>query len=257
MPRTARAAPPGYVYHVLNRAVARLPLLQNDGDYAAFERVLVQALIVQPVRVLGYCLMPNHWHLVLWPERPRQLTAFTRWLTHTHTMRWHTHYDTMGTGHLYQGRFKSFPVAEDDHFYRLLRYVERNALRAKLVARAEDWRWSSLWRRQHPEGQPALALADWPVRMPEDWLDYVNGAETEAELQALRTSVCRGTPFGSASWQEETALGCESSVRCGRVGVRGRPKNELRPSCVPFLAPPVSSKTLRPSSDMPFFVGIE
>lgn len=89
MPRTARAAPPGFVYHVLNRAVARLPLFQ--ADYDAFERVLAEALTTHPTRLLGYCLMPNHWHLVVWPERRGELTAFVRWLTHTHTMRWHTH----------------------------------------------------------------------------------------------------------------------------------------------------------------------
>src|SRR5258707_6113475 len=84
--------------------------------------------------VLSYCLMPNHWHLVLWPETDGELTDFVRWLTHTHTMRWHAHYHSSGTGHLYQGRFKSFPIQADDHLYTVLRYVERNALRANLVA---------------------------------------------------------------------------------------------------------------------------
>jgi putative transposase len=223
MPRTARAAPPGFVYHVLNRAVARLPLFQKDGDYDAFERVLAEALIVHPTRLLAYCLMPNHWHLVLWPERCGELTAFTRWLTHTHTMRWHTHYHTVGTGHLYQGRFKSFPIAQDEHLYRVLRYVERNALRANLVARAEEWRWSSLWRRSHPDREPAIALADWPVRMPDDWVDHVNQPETDAELAVLRRSLCRGTPFGGPVWQKEIArrLRIQFTLR-----PPGRPKKE-------------------------------
>jgi len=121
----------------LNRAVARLPLLQKEADYEAFERVLLEALDQQPIRVLGYCLMPNRWHFVLWPDTDGQLTAFLRWLTHTHTMRWHTHYHTTGTGHLYQGRFKAFPIEDDDHYLTALRYVERNALRANLVERAE------------------------------------------------------------------------------------------------------------------------
>lgn len=132
MPRGPRYAPGGLVYHALNRAVARLPLFEKDGDYAAFERVLALALAKHPTRLLGYCLMPNHWHMVLWPRRDGELTAFLRWLTHTHTMRWHAHYHTAGTGHLYQGRFKAFPIQEDDHLYAVLRYVERNALRANL-----------------------------------------------------------------------------------------------------------------------------
>ena len=85
MPRHPRVAPGGFAYHAINRAVARLPLFQKDGDYAAFERVLAQAMEKQPIRLLGYCLMPNHWHFVLWPQRDGQLTAFLRWLTHTHT----------------------------------------------------------------------------------------------------------------------------------------------------------------------------
>ncbi len=109
MPRQARVAPGGLVYHVLNRAVARLPLLQKPEDYDAFERVLAEARLRHPMRILAYCLMPNHWHLVLYPRADGQLTAFVRWLTHTYTMRWHAHYHTTGTGHLYQGRFKSFP----------------------------------------------------------------------------------------------------------------------------------------------------
>ena len=136
MPRTARVAPGGTVYHALNRAVARLPLLEKQGDYEAFERVLAEAHEREPIRILAYCLMSNHWHFVLWPKRDGELTEFLRWLTHTHTMRWHAHHGTGGTGHLYQGRFKAFPVQGDDHLFTVLRYVERNALRADLVPRA-------------------------------------------------------------------------------------------------------------------------
>lgn len=223
MPRIARAAPGGYVYHVLNRAVARLPLFQKDGDYEAFERVLCEALDLHPTRLLAYCLMPNHWHLVVWPEKDDELTAFTRWLTHTHTMRWHTHYHTQGTGHLYQGRFKSFPIAEDDHLYAVLRYVERNALRANLVQCAEAWRWCSLWRRGHPGWGPAITLADWPLPRPRTWAKLVNEPQTEAELEAVRRSVRRGAPYGDGNWQERIAkrLGLEFTLR-----PRGRPKKK-------------------------------
>src|SRR5688572_1088302 len=147
MPRGPRYAPAGYVYHALNRAVARLPLFQKDADYEAFECVLEEAHERVPIGILAYCVMPNHWHFVLRPETDHQLTDFLRWLAHTHTMRWHAHYHTSGTGHLYQGRFKAFPVEDDEHFYTVVRYVERNALRAAFVEQAEAWRWSSLWRR--------------------------------------------------------------------------------------------------------------
>src|SRR5580698_4010259 len=103
MPRTARYAPGGYVFHVLNRAVARLPLFEKVGDYAAFMRVMAEAHELHPIRILSYCIMPNHWHMVLWPKHDGDLTEFVRWMTHTHTMRWHAQHRTAGTGHLYQG----------------------------------------------------------------------------------------------------------------------------------------------------------
>jgi putative transposase len=221
MPRQARQAPGGLVYHALNRAVARLLLFEKDGDYQAFESVLVEALEKHPTRLLAYCLMPNHWHLVLWPREDGELTAFLRWLTHTHTMRWHAHHQTAGTGHLYQGRFKSFPVQADDHYYSVLRYVERNALRARLVRRAEAWRWSSLWRRHSGGDKGRELLHPWPVPLPDNWVGWVNQIQTEAELEAVRRSVTRGCPYGVADWQKEIVrrLGLEFTLR-----PRGRPR---------------------------------
>ncbi len=122
------------------------------------------------MRLLAFCLMPNHWHLVVWPRHTGELSDFGHWLTLTHTQRWHAHYHDVGTGHLYQGRFKSFPVAEDDHFLQLCRYVERNALRAGLVERAEQWRWGSLWHRYQGETPPPPWLSTWPVAEPADWV---------------------------------------------------------------------------------------
>src|SRR5438309_1941517 len=134
MGRPYRTALGGYVYHMLNRANGRLPIFHKNGDYDAFERILGEALEHVPgMRLLAYCLMPNHWHLVVWPRRDGELSDFGHWLTLTHTQRWHAHYRDVGTGHLYQGRFKSFPVGQAEHFLGLCRYVERNAVRAGLV----------------------------------------------------------------------------------------------------------------------------
>ena len=141
MPRTARVAPGGYVFHVLNRGNRRCQIFDDDGDYAAFERVLAETLALAPLRLLAYCLMPNHWHLLLWPTADGQLGRFMQRLTVTHARRWHAHRHSEDPGgHLYQGAFKSFPVQDDPHFLTVARYVERNALRAGLVARAQDWR---------------------------------------------------------------------------------------------------------------------
>jgi putative transposase len=161
--------------------------------------------------------------MVLWPRHDLELSAFVRWLTHTHSMRWHAHYHTSGTGHIYQGRFKSFPIETDEHLYTVLRYVERNALRANLVSRAEKWRWSSLWQRGHTDGKLAQILHSWPLPEPRDWRALVNAAQTRAEVDAVRRAVMRGSPFGSENWQRRIAkrLGLEYTLRA-----RGRPRKK-------------------------------
>jgi len=221
MPRTSRYAPGGYVFHVLNRSVARMPLFKKDADYEAFLRVIAETLVKHPMRILSYCVMPNHWHMVLWPRRDGDLTEFVRWMTHTHTMRWHAAHGTSGSGHLYQGRFKSFPIESNTHLYTVMRYVERNALRAKLTKQAEDWRWGSLHTRVSGDQEARTLLSAWPVAKPKQWLARVNQPQTEVELMALRRSVIRGVPFGSEDWVEKTArkLGLESTLR-----PRGRPR---------------------------------
>ena len=144
MPRSPRASVGGVIYHVLNRGNAGIKLFRKDADYEIFETALEQAVALTGTRLLGYVLMPDHWHLVLWPRRDGELSEFMRWLTVTHTRRWHAAAKTSGSGHLYQGRFKSFPVEADVHFLTVGRYVERNALGAGLVERARDWRWCGL-----------------------------------------------------------------------------------------------------------------
>ena len=99
------------------------------------------------MRILAYCLMPNHFHFVLYPSNARDMSKFIQWLTLTHTQRWHQTNNTKGTGHLYQGRYKSFLIQDDNHLISVIRYVERNPLRARLVKKAENWGFGSLARR--------------------------------------------------------------------------------------------------------------
>jgi putative transposase len=167
------------------------------------------------VRICAYCLMPNHFHLVLWPRHPGRLSGFMQWLAQTHAARWHAHHKTRGRGHVYQSRFRSFPIQEDGHFLKVCRYVERNPLRANLAKRAQDWRWCSLWLRGQGEGPMADALSTWPVSRPADWLRQVNRAQDEKELAAIRKSRDRGSPYGDAAWAMRTArrLGLQSTLR--------------------------------------------
>ena len=177
MARRPRLAAGDLAYHVLNRRVGRLSLFDQPADYAAFETTLAEAQTQTQtgIRIAAYCLMPNHWHLLLWPRRDGELSEVLRWMTVTHTQRWHAHHHTAGTGPVYQGRFKSLPVQTDAHFLTVARCVERNSLRAKLVGRAEDWQWSSGWRRT--QGDPKLMtwLSAWPVEPPRDWVARVIG----------------------------------------------------------------------------------
>ena len=148
MARIPRVAIGDMVYHVLNRANDREKIFQKEKDYAAFEKILFEAKEKYSMRILSFCIMPNHWHLILHPRKGENLSKFMRWITHTHTQRWHTHYKSTGYGHVYQGRYKSFPIEKDNYFLQACRYIERNSLRAGLVKKAEDWRWSSLWIRE-------------------------------------------------------------------------------------------------------------
>jgi putative transposase len=224
MPRRLRVAGGGFAYHVLNRAVGRGRIFKDDEDYMAMERVIARTCERLPMRLVSYCLMPNHWHFVLWPEKDGELSEFMRLLTVTHTQRWHAHRHSAGSGPLYQGRFKSFPIQQDEHFLTVCRYVERNAARAKLVQSPQRWPWCSLAKRQSKR-PPAwlLPLKQWPVKAPRDWTAWVKGAETAAEWEALQVSLKRGRPFGEAAWQKETAalLELESTLR-----PRGRQKME-------------------------------
>ena len=218
----------GYAYHVLNRAANRATLFEDDADYEAFERVLVEARERTPIRIACYCVMPNHWHMVLWPRGGDELSEFMRWLTVTHAQRLHAHRQTAGSGPVYQGRFKSFPIQRNEHFLTVCRYVERNALRANLVERAEDWPWCSLWVRRNRRAADRAFLLDpksWPVSPGRNWLQSVNRPLSKAELESLRTACKRGAPYGNDRWRVTAAerLGLESSLR-----PRGRPRKEAK-----------------------------
>jgi len=222
MPRIARVAPGGLVYHVLNRAVGRIRLFRQDSDFAAFERIMIEAHRRVGLRLCAWCVMGNHWHFVAWPRQDGELSAFFRWLTHTHAMRWRVAHHSVGLGPLYQGRFKSFPIEADEAFLLVCRYVERNALSAGIVRRAEDWRYSSLWARTHGSAELRRIMCDWPVERPRNWTAQVNAALTPREIERVRTSIARSRPLGGAAWVQRTVkrLGLEHTIRS-----EGRPRN--------------------------------
>jgi len=209
-------------YHVLNRANARLPIFKKDKDYEAFEKILEEAKDRYSMRILAYCLMPNHWHFVLNPKKDGDLNLFMQWLTLTHTQRWHAHYNSVGYGHLYQGRYKSFLIQNEQYLLTACRYVESNPARAKLTRKAEDWQWSSAWRREHGSFKQKEVLSAWPLAVPSDYLTTISRPQAEKELEFIRESVNKSKPFGSDSWLDQVVkkFGLEMTLR-----KRGRPKN--------------------------------
>ncbi len=231
MPRPPRADEAGGLYHALNRGNLRANIFHKEADYEAFERILGEGLKRYQIELYSYQLMPNHYHLVLRPLVDGEMCRFMGWVGGTHTMRYHAHYHTSGMGHVYQQRYKSFPIQGDAHFCVVCRYVERNALRAGLEERAEDWRWGSLWRwLQNPEPKPTL-LSKWPIPRQPRWVQRVNEALSEKELEAIRRCTQRGRPFGDESWTESTAsrLGLESTIRPrGRQRVRFPEKEQIK-----------------------------
>ncbi|MEY4179923.1 MAG: hypothetical protein RLY70_3497 [Planctomycetota bacterium] len=104
------------VYHSLNRGNARSAIFHKPKDYEALEQILAEGLTRYACRILAYELMPNHSNFVLQPTEDGGMSNFLRWVSLTHTMRLHAHYRTGGQGHVYQGRFKSFPIQDDEHF---------------------------------------------------------------------------------------------------------------------------------------------
>jgi len=225
MPRPKRICPAGEVFHVLNRAVTRLTIFDKPEDYEAFFHTLDEIWREVPLPIFAMVVMPNHWHFVVCPQSDEQVSKFFHRLTVTHTMRWHAHHRTGGTGHVYQGRFKSFPVQIDDHLLTVMRYVERNPLRGGLVDTAEAWQWSSAWVRLQESNEREWFTVPKTPPVPRQWRAWVNKAQTEAEVAAIRKCIRRGSPFGDEAWAKSSVLrlGLESTQR-----PRGRPKKETR-----------------------------
>jgi len=217
MARTARVAEGGICYHVINRGNRRGTVFHTADDYDAFVRLIGRACARIPMRVLAYCLMPNHFHLVLWPHEDGDMSRWMHWLMTSHVVRYHKSRGT--SGRVLQGRYKAFPIEQDHHLLTVLRYVERNPLRANLVKSAVDWKWSSLVHQDN--ATPRTLLSESPVTKPPAWIRLVDAPQTNEELEALRRCSFKCAPFGSDHWVRDTAarLGLKSSLRGP-----GRPK---------------------------------
>ena len=227
MGRPKRSDQAGVIYHMLNRANRRATIFRKQEDYEAYERILTEALQRFPdLQLFAYCLMPNHWHLVVRPSVHGEMSRFGQWLGLTHTQRYNAHYQTTGEGHLYQGRYRSFPVQDDEHFLSVCRYVERNALSAKLCDAADQWKYGSLYRWRHGSLKDKSILSPWPIARRPNWLRWVHEPLSAKEQKRLQRSIRRGAPYGKESWVESAArrMHLESTLR-----PRGRPRKMPTP----------------------------
>ena len=217
MPRVARGLAGNSVYHVLNRGNGRQQVFHKHRDYEAFINLMKQAKERYSVKISAYCLMPNHFHMVVMPDKGEQLSRWMQWLMTSHVRRYHRHHGS--SGHIWQGRFKSFVIEKDEHLLMVLRYVEGNPVRAGLVQSAKEWLWSSHNERIHKSNDSLIDAVQ--IELPANWDRYVDRPLTEEELEGLRQSVNRQSPYGETEWQIKTTreLGLESTIRA-----RGRPR---------------------------------
>lgn len=217
MPRITRGLVDGFIYHVLNRGNSKQKIFHKNQDYETFINLMGKAKNFYPIKIFAYCLMPNHFHIVLMSIRAEYLSKWMQWVMTSHVRRYHRHYGT--SGHVWQGRFKSFIIQQDSHLLTVLRYVESNPIRAGLVSSARDWLWSS-----HKEaiGERSRLLVDEiPIELPKKWDRYVDESLPEEKLRILRHSINRQSPYGTSMWQIQVCkeLGLESTLK-----PRGRPK---------------------------------
>ena len=232
MPRTARFAPGGLVYHVLNRAVARLPLFEKTADYEAFEHVLAETQQRHPTRILAYCLMPNHWHFVLWPRAGRRADRLS----------------ALADAHAHHALAR--PPPDGRHgpsLPRPLQVVSRTDQRTPVcgawLRRAErragkigQLRGTMAMVERGASGdrrrRALKLLSSWPVEMPSDWLRRLNRPQTEAELEAVRTAVRAAAPTEVRAGKRTRRCGWDCNIRSAPAA--GRAKQRAKKICVPF-----------------------
>ena len=219
MTRPRRLIFAGTVYHVLNRGNERAQIFHNSNDYKGFISLMEAVAVKVPVRVVGFNVMPNHVHLLVWSQADDDISCYMHRLTGTHALQCRLRDGTTGTGHVYQDRFKCFPVQTDAYYYNCLKYVEDNARRSGLIQRSELWPWSSLYERTNG----GKILSPGPLPLPEHWVDIVNAGQTAAELDELRTCARAGRPYGADDWVARAAAQHEIE---NKLKPRGRPRGK-------------------------------
>ncbi len=221
MGRPPRNSQGGTIYHVIGQGLKPKPVFRSTEDYREFDVTLAQAVDRFDARLLAYCVLPKHWHLVLIPRKDGDLSKLMAWLTTTHSARWHTKPRRAGTGGLYERRFRSFPVQDTTKLHDIIQFVESHPLRSGIVEEPNDWPWSSVSRRGNESATSGPMLSIPPVPLPLDWTEQLSLEMSTATLDQIKHCILRSCPYGDAGWVQKTAakLSLESTLR-----PRGRPK---------------------------------
>ncbi|MEK7113541.1 MAG: transposase [Patescibacteria group bacterium] len=200
MPRSARVDVGNEIYHIINRANGRLKIFNKDEDFQLFEQLLYDTKELFDMRILAYCLMPNHFHLVLYPKNDGDMGKFMHRLSNSHTRKVHAITNTNGSGHLYQGRYKSFLVDKENYIIAVIKYVERNSVRAKLTRLCQNWQWGSAWRRTKGTIEQKKLLDQKSFKLPDNYLSWINTEDNSETTNIIRRSVKKGIPYGRDKW---------------------------------------------------------
>jgi len=217
MPRVKRGLSDGQIYHVINRGNCKQNVFHKDQDFRSFLELIKPGKEQFHIDIYAYCLMPNHFHFVLSPHNGDNLSKWMQWIMTCHVRRYHKHYKT--TGHIWQGRFKSFLIQKDNHLLNVLRYVEANPMRAGLTPFSRNWIWSSLSERIGEKYDKIIDNV--PIELPIDWEEFVNNPITDKELESINQSVNRQSPYGNPQWQKKM---CQQYSLEHTLRQRGRPK---------------------------------
>lgn len=202
MARLPRIDIAGNYYHVLNRTNARVIISFTDCEYKLLEHIIEEACMFFDIHILAYCIMPNHFHFVVFTQQEGELGTVFKWITQTHTQRWHKKRNTIGTGSLYQGRFKSFPIQEDQYLFNVIRYVERNPLTANLVSNPLNWKYSSLYRRHKGTEKDRNILQPIDNLLPKNYIKHLMTPISKKELDGFKKAINQNQAFGDDTYRE-------------------------------------------------------
>ena len=196
MARKPRKLPGHHPLHICNRSAGQLTIFQSIADYVRFETCLKEMISNFPLRLFAFCIMPNHYHLLVEGETGPAVIKGLHWLGTTHAVRLRRDTSSIGRGAVYQNRFRAYPIQRNGAFYRVAHYIERNPVDANLCRSPDDWLWSSA----KPEKSQDLNLAEWPISKPKNWMETIRKPLDEIVRDEIRCHETLQHPLGDPDW---------------------------------------------------------